>query len=75
MAASVQIVQRNLDPRTNAVQSLTITVHYGDGAEAEATILLRPGVVPNEDKSIRQEIERLGDALVAAARSPNGVTS
>jgi hypothetical protein len=71
----VHIVQRNLHPHTNAVQALTITVQYGDGVEAEATILLRPGAVPNDEKNIRDEIARLGTALVTAARSPNGITS
>jgi hypothetical protein len=74
-APKVHIVQRNLHPHTNAVQALTITVHYGNDVEAEATILLRPGAVPNDEKNIRQEIERLGSALIAAAKSPNGITS
>lgn len=75
MADQVQIVQRNLDPRTQALQALTITVTYGDGIQADATILLKPGLVPNKDQNIRDEIVRLGFALQNAARSPNGVTS
>jgi hypothetical protein len=73
--SKVQIVQRNLHPHTNSVQALTIIAHYGDGVEAEATILLRPGAVPNDEKNIQDEIARLGVALIAAARSPNGITS
>lgn len=75
VAQTIRIVQRSTHPHTDAVQSLTITVHYGEGSQAEATILLRPGAVPNEDKSIRQEFERLGRALIAAAQAPGGVTS
>jgi|HubBroStandDraft_6_1064221.scaffolds.fasta_scaffold117064_3 hypothetical protein len=73
--AKVHIVQRNLHPHTNAIQALTISTNYGDGVEAEATILLRPGAVPNDEKSIRDEIERLGNALLAAAQSQTGITS
>lgn len=75
MADTIRIVQRSLHPRTNAVQSLTITVQYGNGSQLEATVLLRPDAVPNEDTSIRQEFERLGKALIAAAQSPTGIAS
>ena len=72
---TIHIVDRSLHPHTNAIQGLTITVAYGDGAQVEASILLRPGAVPNDENSIREEIERLGNALITAARSPNGITS
>lgn len=70
---TVKIVQRNQDVRTQALTALTITVHYGDGVEANATILLRPGVVANDEKNIRTEIERLGNALTEAAKSKSGI--
>jgi hypothetical protein len=70
--ASVTIEQRSIEPRTKTLISLTITVSY-DGAQADATILLRPGesAVADDDASIRAEIERLGKALTAAAQSPD----
>jgi hypothetical protein len=72
--AKVQIVQRNIDPRTHALAALTISVSYGDGSTLEeATILLRPGAVPNDADSIRAEIDRLGRALQSAAGSANGI--
>jgi hypothetical protein len=72
---TVRIAQRSLDPHTNAVQSLTIAVTYGDGVQMEATILLRPRAIPNEESSIRREIQRLADALTSAALIPGGITS
>jgi hypothetical protein len=74
MAAKVKIVQRNFEPGTSAIEALMLTVIYAQGVSAEATILLRPCTVPNNEASIRKEIERLGDALVTAARSPDGVS-
>jgi hypothetical protein len=50
----VQIVQRNLHPHTNTVQALTITVGYGDGVEVEAMILLKPGALPNDEKTFEK---------------------
>jgi len=50
-----------------------LTAIYDQGVSAEATILLRPCTVPNNEASIRKEIERLGNALVTAARSPDGI--
>jgi hypothetical protein len=72
---TIRIIERNLHPHTGAVQALTIAVAYGDGVEAEATILLRPGVVLNDENSIREEIERLGRTILSAAQSPSGITS
>jgi hypothetical protein len=69
----VRIVQRHLHPHTNTVQALTIAVSYGDGVEVEATILLRPGVLPNDENSIREEVARLGKALILTAQSPAGI--
>ena len=69
----VRIVQRHLHPHTNTVQALTIAVGYGDGVEVEATTLLRPGVLPNDENSIREEVARLGTALILAAQSPAGI--
>jgi hypothetical protein len=73
--ARVKILQRNVHPhpQTNALQALTLSAHYADGVEAEATILLRPGAVPNDDKSIRTVIENLAKALIEAARASDGV--
>jgi hypothetical protein len=73
--AIIHIVDRNLHPHTNALQGMTVTATYGDGAEVKATILLRPGTVPNYETSIKQEFEKLGNALISAARAPNGITS
>jgi hypothetical protein len=72
---TIHINQRNLDQHTNALTALTVTVAYDNGAEVKATILLRPGIVQNDDKSIRQEFEKLGNALISAAHSANGITS
>ena len=74
MAAKVKIVQRNFEPGTNAIEALMLSVVYDQGVLAEATILMRPCTVPNDEASIRKEIERLGNALVTAARSPDGVS-
>ena len=74
-ADNVRIVQRNIHPHANTISGLTITASYGDGAEVEASILLRPGAIPNDEKNIREEIERLGRALILAAQSPGGITS
>src|SRR5690242_1842649 len=49
-----------------------LSVAYDQGVLAEATIMMRPCTVPNDEASIRKEIERLGNALVIAARSPDG---
>jgi hypothetical protein len=73
MAAKVKIVQRNFEPGTSAIEALMLTAIYDQGVSAEATILLRPCTVPNNEASIRKEIERLGNALVTAARSPDGI--
>jgi hypothetical protein len=70
----VNIVQRHLHPYTSTVHALTISVGYGDGVEVEATILLKSGALPNDDKSIRDEVQRLGKALIIAAQSPAGIT-
>jgi hypothetical protein len=70
MAANVKIVQRNFEPGTSAIEALMLTVIYAQGVTAEVTIVLRPCTVPNDEASIRKEIERLGNALVEAARSP-----
>jgi hypothetical protein len=75
MADAIHIVQKSLHPQTKAIETITITVRYGDHSEAEATILVRPGALPNDDKSIRREFERLGQALIAAAQSVGGITS
>jgi hypothetical protein len=76
MAETIHIAQRNLHRHTGVVQSLTVTVRYGEGLQNEATILVRPGEsLPNDDKSIRDELERLGHALIAAAQSRDGVTA
>lgn len=75
MVYKVHIAQRNLDPHSNVITGLSITTTYDEGVSAEATILLRPCVVPNDQESIRKEIERLGKALIAAAQSPEGITS
>jgi hypothetical protein len=72
---TIRIVQRSTHPHTGALQSLTITIPYGEGTEAEATLLLRPGALPNNEQSIREEIERLGSALMSASRAANGITS
>jgi hypothetical protein len=70
----VKIVQRNFEPGTSAIEALMLSVAYDQGVLAEATILMRPCTVPNDQASIRKEIERLGNALVIAARSPDGVS-
>jgi hypothetical protein len=72
---TIHIADRSLHPHTNALQAMTVTVTYGDGAEVKATVLLRPGTVPNDEISIRQEFEKLGNALISASRAPNGITS
>jgi hypothetical protein len=72
MAAQVKIVQRNFEPGTSAIEALMLTAIYAQGVTAEVTILLRPCTLPNNEVSIRKEIERLGEALIAAARSPDG---
>ena len=72
---TIRIVQRSMHPHSTALQTLTITVAYGEGAEMEATILLRPGAVPNDEGSIRLEVQRLADALATAARTTGGITS
>jgi hypothetical protein len=71
----VHIVQRHLHPDTSTVCALTISVGYGDDVELEATILLKPGALANDEGSIRDEIQRLGKALIIAAQSPAGITS
>jgi hypothetical protein len=73
--AKVHIVQRSLHPHTQAIQTLLIAVPYRSGSEAEISILLRSESVPNDEKSIRDEIERLGNALLEAARAPDAITS
>ena len=70
----MKIVQRNFEPGTSAIEALMLSVAYDQGVLAEATILMRPCTVPNDQASIRKEIERLGNALVIAARSPDGVS-
>jgi hypothetical protein len=72
--ASVRIIHRILERDTNIITALTIAAEYEQSASAEVTILMRPCAVPNDDKSIRLEIERLGHALIAVAQSPTGVT-
>jgi hypothetical protein len=74
MTAKVKIVQRNFVPGTSAIEALMLSVDYDQGVLAEATITMRPCTVPNDEASIRKEIERLGNALVRAARSPDGVS-
>jgi hypothetical protein len=74
MTAKVKIVQRNFEPGTSAIEALMLSVAYDQGVLAEATIMMRPCTVPNDEASIRKEIERLGNALVIAARSPDGVS-
>jgi hypothetical protein len=59
----VHIIQRHVHPDTSTVHALTISVGYGDGVEVEATIPLKPGALPNDEKSIRDEVQRLGKAL------------
>jgi hypothetical protein len=71
--ASVTIEQRSVEPRTKALLSLTITVRYGGGIQANATISLGPEAVADDDASIRAVIERLGNALTAAAQSTDGI--
>jgi len=68
----VKIVQRNFEPGTSAIEALMLSVAYDQGVLAEATIMMRPCTVPNDEASIRKEIERLGNALVIAARSRMG---
>jgi hypothetical protein len=70
----VHIVQRDLHPRTNTVQALSINVHYGDEVEVQATISLKPGALPNDENSIREEVARLGKALIIASQSPARIT-
>ena len=74
MTAKVKIVQQNFEPGTSAIEALMLSVAYDQGVLAEATIMMRPCTVPNDEASIRKEIERLGNALVLAARSPDGVS-
>jgi hypothetical protein len=52
-ATTVHISQRDLDPRTNAIRGLTITARYGDGIETRATILLRPGGLPDRSQILQ----------------------
>ena len=76
MAANgtVYINQLNIDPQTDGITAITLTVVYGD-IKAEATILLRPGQsVPQTDDSIRDQIRQLGEALQRAAQSPQGIS-
>jgi DNA repair photolyase len=63
MAAQVKIVQRNFEPGTSAIEALMLTAIYAQGVTAEVTILLRPCTLPNNEVSIRKEIERLGEAF------------
>jgi hypothetical protein len=70
----VHIVQRHLHPHTNTVQALSIKVGYGDEVEVEATILLKPGALANDNNSIREEVARLGKALIIASQSSAGIT-
>jgi hypothetical protein len=70
----VLIVQRHLHPHTNTVQAPSIKVGYGDEVEVEATILLKPGALTNDENSIRKEVTRLGKALIIASQSSAGIT-
>jgi hypothetical protein len=68
-------IQLVTDPRTGVVKGMTIQLSYGL-TEAEATILLRPDqAIPSTDDSIREEILRLGEAILTAANSPLSVSS
>jgi hypothetical protein len=66
----VHIVQRHLRPCTSTVHALTIPVGYGDGVEVETMFLLKPGALPNDEKIIPDEVQRLAKALIIAAQSP-----
>ena len=53
--------------------TLRIKVRYGDEVEVEAFV--KPGALPNDESQIREEVARLGNALIIASQSPAGITA
>jgi hypothetical protein len=63
------------EPHSHVLTGLNLTVQY-DGSQAEVSILeMIPLPEPEQERGIRAELLKLGQAIVQAAQSPQGVVA
>ena len=72
---TVFVGDRHFDPHSGDPTGFDLTVQYG-GPQIQVSVLgISPLSEPEQDAGIRTEILHLGQAIVQAAQSPQGIVS
>ncbi len=69
----VYVTSHHFEPHSHTLNGVTLHVQF-EGGSAEVSMLDMPGIPEAEQPSgLRAAILRLGEAIVQAAKDPNGI--